>query len=727
MVLAVVVAIAAAMALTDRAPQEAEPTFSTIARMMAACLPERHLERLPLDDRIAGRALDIFLDSLDPDHTTLLRADIEPLRAQAAELDDQVQAGHIDFAFDVFNTYKGRLENRVAFVEKLLQQPFDLTKDESWDLDREDAPWPADEQEWDELWRLKIKNLYVARKLVLERQAEQKKARQAQPPAAGDPAKDKEDEAEEDATDADLAPEEFIRKRYKNMLYRIQDSAAEWILERYLTSFAQAYDPHTEYKSPSTTEDWEIGMKLSLVGIGAYLTTEDGAAKVVRLIPGGPAQLDGTLKPGDKIIAVGQGDEKPVDTLHWPLSEVVRLIRGEQGKKVVLVVIPASDPAGATTKKIPLIRDVVKLEEQEAKGDVRDVPDANGKPRQFGVITLPAFYADMRRMAENADDYKSSTRDVMRLLESMKTNDIRGVILDLRNNGGGSLHEAVALTGLFIESGPVVRVKERRRRVGTHVDKDESIAYAGPLLILVNRNTASASEILAAALQDYGRALIVGDSKTHGKGTVQTLIDLSRLRDKDSPEDKLGSLKVTTAGFYRISGRSTQLQGVTPDMVIPSLFDRDDIGEESLDHALECSDIERVHYTPVGDIGGLIPVLRTKSEARRASDPRWAARRKLLAALDERRKEKKISLNIDQRRKMAEEERALLEMQKESDDSEKGQTDLILLEALHILSDFADLAPPAPGAGAPAADNAAPPAPDTAPALEAAPAGPPAP
>jgi carboxyl-terminal processing protease len=437
--------------------------------------------------------------------------------------------------------------------------------------------------------------------------------------------------------------------------------------------------------SPNNAEDFNISMKLSLVGIGALLSSEDGAAKIERLIPGGPAEHDGRLKPGDKIVAVAQGDQEPVSILHWPLSKAVRIIRGEKNTKVVLTIIPASDPTGGTISKIDLVRDEVKLEEQAAKGEVRELRGDDGVARKFGVIRLPEFYADMSGRRESGKVPRSSSRDVEKILSDLKTNLIRGVVIDLRNNGGGLLAEAVEMTGLFIGSGPVVQVSDGR---ATEVLSDDNpdTTYDGPLVVLVNRETASASEILAGALQDYGRAIIVGDTKTHGKGTVQSMANLK------NGDPSLGTLKVTTASFYRIAGGSTQMKGVTPDIVTPSILDSMEVGEEYLPHALMWSTVFPALYRRKADLDSILPVLKQQSEERQQKDPRFMAYRSLVEQLGERQKASEISLNLEERLKLARSEKELQKLLQNADvkdaEKDKKNQDIILDEALKILSDF---------------------------------------
>jgi carboxyl-terminal processing protease len=674
----------AALAAAARPAPEATDAVSDSARLVARYLPRMHMTHRPFDDAVAGEALDLFLDALDFEHSYFLAGDVERFRREAGDLDDRVAGGDVRFAFEVYDTLQARVSNRVTRVKELLDEGFDLGRDEEYEWKRKNAPWPADQAEWDELWRKRIKNQYVARLVAEQLDTES--------PVETDAAGDGRETASGEA-DRKLPPREFILKGYERYLTLLTDSDAEWVLERYLTAFTRVYDPHTDYLSASNTEDFNIGMSLSLFGIGALLSSEDGAAKVERLITGGPADRDGRLQPGDKIIAVAQGDQEAVDILHWPLSKAVRLIRGEKGTRVVLTVLPASAPAGSTSERIDLVRDEVKLEEQAAKGDVREVPDETGHALRVGVITLPEFYADVNGQPKPGATPRSSTRDVAAILNGFATNPVDGVVLDLRGNGGGLLAEAVAMTGLFIDSGPVVKVSNGRAfQVLNDVDPDT--AYAGPLVVLVNRQTASASEILAGALQDYGRAIIVGDSKTHGKGTVQSLTGLR------ANEPAAGSLKVTTACFYRIGGRSTQRTGVTPDIVTPSMLDALEIGEEFLPHALAATETEPALYRPSHALDGVAPELRRRSEDRMRKDDRYRAFRDLLAEFGARQKEHRVSLRLEDRLDLARRERALGKLIENaqyepkagtSDPASAAKTDLILTEALNVMGDLITL------------------------------------
>jgi carboxyl-terminal processing protease len=661
---------------TNVPPQDPLPV-ERIAARVADRLPHIHLNRNTFDDAIATKALMLFVESLDYDHSFFLASDIAEFQQQAAFLDNQVAAGDTSFAQTVFQRFKERVTNRVAYVNQLLEKDFDLTRDDTYCWKRDTAPWPADQAESDELWRKKVKNDYVARVAALESGKEDEKSEETNTVA-------------EVKSGIILTPVEFVRERYKQYQLLIESNFdSETVLQRYLSAFTRSYDPHSDYLSPRGVEDFDINMSLSLVGIGATLRNEDGAAKIMQLIAGGPAEQDKRLQAGDKIIAVAQGDAEPVSILYWPLSKAVRIIRGEKNTKVVLTVIPADDTTGTRTKTIDLVRDEVKLEAQAAKGDVREITGTNGVPYRIGVLTLPEFYADFEAARNGDDGARRASVDVRRILNEFATNNLDGVILDLRNNGGGSLTEAIDIAGLFIPVGPVVQVREQHG-VSVLPDGDPATVYSGPLVVLVNRLSASASEIVAAALQDYNRAVIVGDSKTHGKGTVQTVYPLSKLTDS------LGSLKVTTASFYRISGGSTQLKGVIPDVVLPSLYDALEIGEESLPNALPWSQVRSAYYRPwTGSVKTAIPELQRYSEVRMAENPDFTA---FLARRDRirlRMENPEISLKLSDRIGEISAEKELEDLQDEELATDKNnkadKKDPILDETISITAHLANL------------------------------------
>ena len=666
---------APAAAVVAFAPVESTLPSGRIASRMADRLPAIHLNRDAFTSSVATNALMLFIESLDYDRSFFLAADIEEFQKQSEGLSQQVLSGNTAFAYTVFERFKERVTDRIAYAHELLDNGFDLDVEETYRWKRKDAPWAADEAEWNELWRKKVKNDYVSRVAAAE---------------AGLPDEDEDPESEDPdtaVTGAVPAPLDAVRERYKQYKLLVESNYdAETLLQRYLSAFTRSYDPHSDYLSPRSVEDFGINMSLSLVGIGATLRSEDGAAKIMQLLAGGPAEQDGRLQAGDKIIAVAQDNEEPVSILYWPLSKTVRIIRGEKGTRVVLTVIPAGDTTGSRTKTIDLVRDEVKLEAQAAKGEVRELTVPGTDPYRIGILTLPEFYADFDGVRAGNKEARRASTDVRRILNEFSTNRVDGVVLDLRNNGGGSLTEAIDIAGLFIPLGPVVQVREQR---GVQVlpDTDPSTSYSGPLIVLVNRLSASASEIVAAALQDYGRAVIVGDSKTHGKGTVQTVYPLSRLNDE------LGSLKVTTASFYRIEGGSTQLKGVIPDVVLPSLYDALEIGEEFLPNALPWSQVRSAWFRPwTESVKPAIPRLQTLSGERLVADPAFTAFLARRERISRRMENPEVSLRLADRISEMAAEKELENLQEDPlDESKKAKTakeDPILDETLNILADL---------------------------------------
>ncbi len=693
-----------AYALAGSRPQLDPDYYTHITAKLARNLPREHLSRRILTDEIVDQTIRNYIASLDFDRVYFRADDINRFEARAETLRQELLDGDNSFAFEVFETFKERMQDRISFVDHLLEVGFDFDIAEEYRWKRREAPWSENQEEWDELWRKRIKNEYLRRILAEDNDTSEDQEEKAPEDTDAESAEtsDKDDtDQQDDALDVEayipphLPPAEFIQNRYIQYQHVMEDADKEWILQKYLSSFARAFDPHCDYMFPAAVEDFEIEMKLSLVGIGAILRPEDGAARIVSLIAGGPASKDTRdirLRPGDKIIAVAEEGEEPVSILHWPLYRSVRLIRGEKGSRVVLTVIPASDPSGVTTKQVDLVRDEIKLEEREARSEMLTVPDSEGTPHNVGIITVPTFYADMQGRRSDPEA-TSASRDVARILRDMRREGVDGIILDLRNNGGGSLIEAILMTGLFIEAGPVVQVRERRG-VSIIPNNDPTIAFNGPLLVLVNRISASASEIVAAALQDYGRAIIVGDSKTHGKGSVQTVTPLGRREDS-------GSMKVTSASFYRITGDSTQLRGVTPDIVIPSAFDASEFGEEFLDNPLEWSTVSPAMYSMFDNLQDIIPQLHQTSEQRRSDDTRFQAYLEMLDRIRDMNESQNITLHLETRREHQRTERELTEIQNQlmdqvritdpEDDAEVKEeqfTDLVKEEAMQIMADW---------------------------------------
>jgi carboxyl-terminal processing protease len=542
-------------------------------------LEQRHYAKLEYDDALSSAHLDSYIDSLDGGRMFFTAADLAEFERYRTAMDDQLHKGQLDAGFAIFNRFQQRLEARLESVIESLPEmvpSMDFTVDESYSLEPEKLPWAPDQRELDDRWRKHLKNQVLSLRLA------------------------KKDEE-------DIVP--TLVKRYANQLKRVRQYNSQDVFQIYANALTELYDPHTNYLSPRRSENFNINMSLSLEGIGAVLQAEEEFTKVARLVAKGPADKQGELQPSDRIVGVGQGDKGPIeDVVGWRLDEVVDLIRGPKGSTVRLEVIPANSKTPDIHKVITIVRNEVKLEEQSAKKEILEVP-AGDEVMKVGVIDIPAFYIDFDAMRRGEKEYKSTTRDVRKLLEELQAEGVDGIVVDLRNNGGGSLQEANELTGLFIEYGPTVQIRHSSRRVWRDGKRLKSSYYDGPLVVLINRLSASASEIFAGAIQDYERGIIVGD-RSFGKGTVQTLIPLTE-----------GQLKITESKFYRISGDSTQHRGVVPDITFPSLFDPDEIGESSLDNALNWDQINPVRHRRYNDLSTIVPRLTSLFEERSAHNP----------------------------------------------------------------------------------------------------------
>lgn len=655
------------------------PHFPAVARQVVTILQRGHILQQPFDDSASARTWTNLLAFLDYDRVYFLQEDIahfEPLRYQ---LDDALKNGDLTFAYDVFDVFRDRLSQRMVFMTNFLATPIDFSVDESYQWRRKKASWPATQEEQNDLWRRRLKNDYLGFTISRELAAKDQGTNTPLSTAT----------ALGSATNL-LAqtPEQFVTRRYTQFKMVIDDADSDWVFQRYMSAVAAAYDPHSDYLSPEKREDFDIEMNLSLSGIGATLRPEDGTALVVDLIPGGPAARDTRdirLRPNDKIIGVGQDDGPIEDILHLPLSKTVRKIRGKKGTKVVLLVISAADPTGASTRLLDLVRDDVKLEEQAATGRVERVTLADGNDRVLGVVTLPMFYGSMQR--PGTPGFRSCALDVAREIARLNDEKIEGLVLDLRNNGGGSLREAVHLAALFLNGGPVVQVREAWQVQVLNMPLAGGPAFRKPMVVLVNRASASASEIVAGALQDYGRAIIIGDSKTHGKGSVQSVLPLSGTQ--------AGSIKLTSANYYRVTGASTQLRGVVPDVVIPSLLDAMEIGEDQLTNPLPWSRVAAAEFTPVFDLQPWLAEIKPRVAERLATSEHYRNYSRLVQHLAELTQNTSVSLEYTARREMARAEREMRKIQEEEEESisdEKDKKDdLILDAALMVLSDFVDV------------------------------------
>lgn len=582
------------------------------ARLISELLSEYHYRSLPIDDAMAVKALDAYLDMLDQERYYLLREDVEEFRRGVTQLDDEIRRGNVSAGYRMFERYQQRVRERAEFAAGLLNDRIDLASDGRIEVDRSDAPWAESRKELDALWVKRVQ--HDALTLLMAGQEWPK-------------------------------VQEILSKRYARLANTVANYSSEEIFQTYINAWAQVFDPHTQYMSPRLSENFDIQMRLSLEGIGAMLRNENDFVEVVELVKGGPAALSGQLQPGDRIIGVGEGEDgEIVDVVGWRLSDVVERIRGPKETVVRLQVLP-SKAGGDKVKTVTLVRNEIKLEEQAAQSKVIELPN-DGKTRRIGVIKLPTFYMDFAAADAGSKDYRSTTRDVRRLLEQLQKDGIDGLVIDLRGNGGGSLREATELTGLFVRGGPVVQVRRHDGTVEVIQDRDSSIVYSGPLVVLVDQFSASASEIFAAAIQDYGRGVVVGQ-KTFGKGTVQTLIDLDRgLWSKEAG----GRLKLTIAKFYRINGHSTQQRGVEPDIVLPSAIDASRFYESAVETALPWDEIRPVPFRPEGRLEPLLPLLRERHNKWAANNAAFQALIEEYAQLREMQNRRTLPLNEERRR-----------------------------------------------------------------------------
>ncbi len=635
-------------------------------------LKRHHYNKPPLNDERSAKIYDSYLKTLDPARMYFTASDIDQFAPWRTQFDDFLKSGELEPGFTIYKRHLDRLKERLDFALATLNKgvdKMDFNTDESLEIDREKSPWAKDSAALDDLWRKKVKDEVLRLKIA---------------------GKD------------NKAIQEQLTKRYKNQLMRLEQTRSEDIFQAYINAFAQTYDPHTQYLSPDSAENFDINMSLSLEGIGAVLQSDNDYVKVVRLVPAGPAEKSKQIATSDKIIGVAQGKGEMVDVVGWRLDEVVKLIRGPKGSQVRLEVIPSTNaPNDQTSKIVTITREAVKLEDQAAKKSEITI-DHEGRNYKLGIIDVPAFYLDFKAYRAGDPDYKSTTRDVKKLIGELQKDKVDGIVIDLRNNGGGSLQEATELTGLFIDQGPTVLVRNSDGRVDVLNDDEGKAFYTGPMTVLVNRLSASASEIFAGAMQDYHRALIVG-GQTFGKGTVQTIQPLNH-----------GELKLTLAKFYRVSGQSTQHQGVIPDIAYPSIVDDKEIGESALPDSMPWDTIKPALKAQVDPFKPFLDQLRTRHDARTEHNADFVYARERLALAQELMKEKTVSLNEAKRRaqqtsienrqlamenalRKSKGQEPLKELKKEDEnalpeeDKTKPQDDAYLTESGHILIDYLNL------------------------------------
>jgi carboxyl-terminal processing protease len=586
----------------------------SVARKIARILEETHYSKEVIDDAFSRQVFQRYLEFLDPEHSYFLASDVQGFSVYKDQFDNMIHTGDVDPAYLIFDRFKQRNRERMEYAVGLLESEPDLDTQATYDFDREHAPWPANEAAMDQLWKQRVTNDVLS--LML--------AGKTWPQAA-----------------------DILRKRYQTVIERVDQIKSEDVFEDLMNAYARTYDPHTSYFSPLNSEEYRIQMSLNYEGIGASLQEIDNYVTVMNVIQGGPAAVAGTLKPNDRITGVGEGPAGPItDVIGWRLDDVVQLIRGKAGTAVRLQVLPAGAAPGSKERVLEFVRNKVTLKNQEAQSKVKTVTD-HGRTYKIGIITVPSFYEDIA--AENRGDpnYRSTTRDVLRLLEKLEAEHIDGLLLDLRDDGGGYLPEATALTGLFIPHGPVVQLRDRSGHVDALPDPEQSPAYTGPLAVLVNRFSASASEIFAGAIQDYHRGLIIGQN-TFGKGTVQNLVPLDRWSD----EPVEGQLTVTIGKFYRVTGESTQHRGVVPDVTLPSPIDPKEVGEADEPDSLPW---DRISGVPFKVSTGMMSVpsiatLDAEEAARSRQDPNYQWLVAEINAVEAMREKHTVSLNLAERR-----------------------------------------------------------------------------
>ncbi len=628
-------------------------------------MESQHLLKHPLDDEISQRAMKSYIETLDPMKLFFYRSDIDEFMKKENDLDNELQQNNTGFAYFVFHTFIKRLDQRTGtetetgwkkgWVDETLESDIDFKAEEFMTTDFEKLDYAATEKEARERWRKRIKYDLI----VL--QNDDKTPKEAK---------------------------ERIHRRYKNLNRRWRQLSNDDLLEMYLTAVTTSYDPHTTYMSASTLENFRIALGLRLEGIGAQLKDEDGTTEVTKVIRGGAADKHGMLKEGDQIVSVGQGEDgEMVDVVNMRLNDVVKMIRGQAGTVVRLGVVSSG---GGEQKVLKITRAKVELADSAAKGKVFEAGSQDGKPFRIGVIDLPSFYMDMEGARNNERNYKSTTVDVRRILEDFKTKGVDAVVLDLRQNGGGSLTEAINLTGLFIDEGPVVQVKSPDNSVRSLSDLDPGMAWSGPLVVMTSKLSASASEILAGAIQDYNRGLIVGDETTHGKGTVQSLLDLSEYLGFRRP---LGALKITQQQFYRPNGDSTQVRGVLADVVLPSVTTHMDVAESDLDYAVKFDRVNKARFRPYKMVSGdTLTLVRNLSQKRRKDDEDFSKLNSKILKYIEQKGKKRVTLNAEQFAAEREEFDADKEDDKQFEDQanpdDSIERDFYLDEILNITVDY---------------------------------------
>jgi len=596
-------------------PLKPTATQEQAAQLSARFLTRFHYDAQPLDDAMSQKIYKAYIKLLDPDKVFFTQQDMDQFAPDQTKLDDAIWNQDLTIPFDIYNKFLQRAVQRMTYARSLLKDGFDFNGDGTYRYDRKDATWAKDDAALDDLWRERTMNDWLRLKLAGKNDDDIRKT---------------------------------LNKRYTNYIDRVKQLDGEDAFQAFMTAYANTTDPHTDYLSPRAAEEFAIQMRLSLEGIGAQLQSRDDYTMIFSLVPGGPAEKSGKLKPGDRIVGVGQGDNGPItDVIGWRVDDVVNLIRGKKDTTVRLEIVPADAGPDGKHEVISLVRKKVNIEESAAKKKIIDIKDGN-VVRKIGVIDLPSFYSDFGARSEGDKDFRSATRDVAKLVGELKAAGVQGIIMDLRSNGGGSLAEADSMTGLFNGKGPVVQVRDARGQVDVQGADDAAPLWDGPFAVLVNRGTASASEIFSAAIQDRGRGIIIG-TPTFGKGTVQTLIDLDRFSQDPNGKPQYGELKMTVQEFFRINGGSTQIKGVTPDIEYPKNGDAKDFGESTYDNALPWTHIAPAVYKTEGDVKAYLPQLQSEHDARVAKSPAWQLMLDELKQYLTMRNQTSVSLNFAKR------------------------------------------------------------------------------
>ncbi|HEX6227040.1 MAG TPA: carboxy terminal-processing peptidase [Chryseolinea sp.] len=608
-------------AIADTTLLRSKPVYGREAKVITYILDNNHYRKITLGDSLSSVILDEYIKGLDNNKTYFTTADLQTFEKYRDKLDDLIRAENVEVAYLIYNAFRRRFDERMNYImTQLITQKFDYSVDEYYESDRDKEAWCKSDAELNEVWRKIIKSQALSLKLAGKSQEE---------------------------------IEKMLKERYERFAKSIKQFNSEDVFSMYMNAVTESYDPHTNYFSPKAADLFKQQMTLSLEGIGARLQTENDYTRVAEVIPGGPAQKSDLIHVNDRIIGVGQGTSgEVVDVIGWRIDEVVKLIKGPKGTSVRLQILPAETGVTGPSKIITLVRDKIKLEDQQAQKSVIHY-QKGGKDLKLGVITLPQFYMDFEGYQKGDPNYTSTTRDVQKLVKELQAENIDGIVLDLRNNGGGSLTEAIDLTGLFIKSGPVVQVKNSMNKIETLTDDNPNLLYNGPLVVLTNRFSASASEIFAGAIQDYHRGVIVGES-SYGKGTVQTVINLNRFIN--DPNNQVGELKITFQKFYRVTGSSTQHKGVTPDIKFPTALSPEQFGESSSPSALPWDEIKGTLYQKTPMINDKVISSLTKAyQDRLKTDVSLQRFVSETQETEQSYKETKVSLNEVTRKKEMEE------------------------------------------------------------------------